>query len=83
MTREEAVEVAFAAMMKQAVKTNADHIRSMSDEELAKFLDGFTGCYYCSEYETAPFVGPGICDCDGKCKRHLVGWLKQPYKEDT
>lgn len=66
----------------QKVMTNADHIRSMSDEELAKFLDGFTGCNYCSEYETAPFVGPGLCDCDGKCKRHLVVWLKQPYKED-
>ena len=64
-------------------KTNADHIRSMTDEELAVFLEGFGVCHYCHEYEEASFVEYGIPDCDGDCERHILDWLKQPYKEDT
>lgn len=52
-------------------KTNADHIRSMTDEELAKFLDDSNsqGC---------------VCptkDCEATCAQCIVNWLKQPYKE--
>ena len=53
-------------------KTNADHIRSMTDEELAELLlDGV--------YEK---VCPNGCDgCDGDCEGHMLNWLKQPYEE--
>lgn len=61
------------------VKTNADKIRSMTDEELAKFLaDGFDceGCKlsYVEDiwHET---------HCNGKhneCWKNLLEWLKQP-----
>ena len=63
--------------------TNAQRIRSMTDEELAVFLECFTVCHYCSEYEEASFVENGVPDCDGDCKQHLSDWLKQPYGGDT
>ena len=61
--------------------TNADHIRSMTDEELAVFLECFGVCRYCPEYDEASFVEYVIPDCDGDCERHILDWLKQPYKE--
>jgi len=64
-------------------KTNADHYRSATDEELAVFLECFGVCHYCPEYEEASFVEYGIPDCDGDCERHILDWLKQPYKEET
>lgn len=53
--------------------TNAQHIRSMTDEELAVFLDNSNsqGC---------------VCptkDCEATCKQCIVNWLKLSYKEDT
>ena len=53
--------------------SNAERIRSMTDEELAKFLDDSNsqGC---------------VCptkDCEATCTQCIVNWLKQPYKEDT
>ena len=62
--------------------TNADHIRSMADEELAKFLlalnyDGWPfACINANECDPAP-EDPSCCD---ECFKK---WLKQPYKEDT
>ena len=53
-------------------KTNADHIRSMTDEELAALL---------SEVEYRRSIGGGGAiwfDDEG-----AMVWLKQPYKEDT
>ena len=54
--------------------TNADHIRSMADEELVKLLlDG-----------VAEKVCPNGCDgCDGDCDGRMLNWLKQPYREDA
>lgn len=49
--------------------TNADRIRSMSDEELAILLGD--GCPYNME--------PGICG--GLCANCWLEWLQQPYKE--
>lgn len=67
------------------VLTNADHIRSMTDEELAEWLDEELGCCcYCSEekrLENEPLLRGE--KCDEQCKKHLLDWLKQPYKEDT
>lgn len=63
-------------------KTNADHIRSMSDEELAEWLDEDLGCCcYCSEdarLENEPLLRGE--KCDEQCEKHLLDWLKQPYE---
>lgn len=56
------------------LKTNADHIRSMTDEDLGSVLFGALSANIC----------PNGCDgCDGDCDKHTLDWLKQPYKEDT
>lgn len=55
--------------------TNADKIRSMSDEELAKFLAEESG-YMC---KLCPLEGPY---CEGlMCKEMTLIWLKQPMEE--
>ena len=53
--------------------TNADHIRSMTDEELAEFLDdnNSQGC-----------VCPAR-DCRPTCHLCITEWLTEPYKENT
>ena len=48
--------------------TNADHIRSMTDEELGLFLGEWAERHLC-------------CMCDGTGE--TLHWLKQPYKEDA
>lgn len=47
------------------IQTNADKIRSMSDEELAEFLGEFATrtCHYCLE-------------CGISCKDERLKWLK-------
>lgn len=59
--------------------TNADKIRSMSDEELTEFLSDFKDC------AGDCLVGKGIKDCSGICatKATLKMWLQQPAEEDT
>lgn len=59
--------------------TNADRIRVMSDEELAKFLSDFKDCV------GDCLVGRGVKDCSGICatRETLKMWLKQPAEEDT
>ena len=57
--------------------TNADHIRYMTDEELAKTFD--------CRFKTCP---PDVeedrwCEEDDNCKQCWLVWLKQPHKEDT
>ena len=52
-------------------KTNADHIRSMSNEEMAEtFIKG--DCIGC----------PILYECDpyGDCKPQILNWLKQPFQ---
>lgn len=65
--------------------TNAQKIRSMTDEELSAFLDkvalddidyGITFCGMCNGNPKNNILG---LDCDG-CRLH---WLQQPYKEET
>ena len=64
-----------------AVKTNADHIRSMTDEELMQFLfneiPNDTVCAFC-----VPTMRTKV-KCNGHCKNGIMDWLKQPYKEDA
>ena len=53
-------------------QTNADRIRAMSDDELAKFIANPCECS----------VNPtedGYRECGNElCKKHLLEWLKQP-----
>lgn len=57
------------------VKTNADHIRSLSDEELAWRMMQLNFC--------PPNIDEGkVCGDNANCHQCWVDWLKQPYKED-
>ena len=58
-------------------QSNADHIRAMSDEELANFLAPSFTCHACPSSI--------LCDSDtGRtCSELFAEWLRQPYKEDT
>lgn len=52
--------------------TNADRIRAMSDEELAKFIPdwSYTNACKCDE---KPYV-----DCNNECDKCVLEWLQQP-----
>ena len=55
--------------VQRAVITNADRIRSMTDEGLAEFLTSEDMCeLICS---------PAPPHCDGQCKQKMLDWLKQ------
>ena len=60
--------------------TNADRIRAMSDEELAKHLvDIGWDCHLCEEHrrlENEPFLRAE--KCDEKCAAHCLDWLQKP-----
>lgn len=64
---------------KPKVFTNADRIRSMSDEELMQFLfNEVSNNMICS------FCVPTMrtkCKCDGHCKNGILEWLKQPAED--
>ena len=49
------------------MKTNADRIRSMSDEELKKFICSMFKCEFC-DFEIGERCG-------------LLNWLQQPAQE--
>lgn len=60
---------------KDKPKTNADHIRSMSDAELAEFL---------ADYKAEVSRGLGVHYSDTSLyKEAALNFLKQPYKENT
>ena len=57
--------------------TNADRIRAMSDEELAKFIA--TPC----QCEVRP-KRDGFRECGNDlCLQYLLKWLQHPAEEDT
>ena len=60
--------------------TNADRIRAMSDEELAKHLvDIGWDCHFCTEHwrlDNEPFMYGK--KCNEKCVENCLEWLKQP-----
>ena len=65
--------------------TNADRVRSMNDEELAKFIDDIAQSVADGEYCTA-FLNvknfPYSCEDTKKaCVAHVVDWLRQPEGE--
>lgn len=57
-------------------QTNADRIRAMSDEELAKFIPdwSYTNACKCDEQ---PYVY-----CNNECEKCGLEWLKQPVGVD-
>ena len=61
-------------------QTNADRIRSMSDEELAIHLNIGWECSTCKEqiWIDNKF---SLGDCDMNCVGHCLEWLQQPAKE--
>ena len=50
--------------------TNADKIRSMADEELAKWLCVHADCYNCE-------ADAGNGACEDYCKAVLLEWLRK------
>ena len=60
--------------------TNADRLRSMSDEELATHLhDIGWDCHLCAEHgrlDNEPLLRGE--KCDEKCVEHCLEWLKKP-----
>ena len=52
--------------------TQADRIRSMSDEELAEFINKKTACDCCSAKH---------CQSDERCMVDILEWLKSEAKE--
>ena len=54
-------------------QTNADRIRVMSDEELAKMLTVGKGAFACFECWE---IGDG--ECSMKCDERCLEWLQQP-----
>lgn len=56
--------------------TNADRIRSMTDEELAEFISKYFSC----EYECAV---RDKCGSDWDCKRATIDWLQSEVEGVT
>lgn len=56
--------------------TNGERIRSMTDEELAKMYDDFSGFVY--DCNCCP-SSLSLLNCDNKCKEHCVEWLRKEY----
>ena len=64
--------------------TNADRIRAMSDEELARHLHCIGwDCHLCAEHRRLDNE-PLLRDqrCDENCFEHCLEWLKQPAEVD-
>lgn len=59
------------------MKTNADHIRAMSDEELAQWLT-YPVCAYTDCCKRCPASPENNRE---KCDENILEWLQQPAKE--
>ena len=83
---QETCAMAIAALREQEIAkdtnvlTNADHIRSMTDEELAKFLLEIMSNSVCFGEGMFPYHP---CPQDQNCEKCGLGWLKQPYEEEV
>lgn len=65
---------------KKPIATNADKIRAMSDEELARMIACCDTCtdICLNEYEK----GRIIERCNGNCLDSVLKWLQQPAEEE-
>lgn len=58
-------------MFKPKTMTNADKIRSMTDEELAEWMAYKVECQYCS-------VRSARCtESEASCRANWLGWLRE------
>ena len=55
--------------------TNADRIRRMTDEELAKFIAPLASCPHCYARKV------NIEDCGYDCKKAWLDWLKEEVQD--
>ena len=64
--------------------TNAERIRNMADEELARFLSEFSACKVCEHYNKEAdrcYADSGFV-CVKEYAEAIIGdWLKQPVEE--
>ena len=66
----------------QRKQSNAQRIRNMTDEELAKFLSDFTVCKICEHYNKEFDRCDSIPICVKKYAEAIIGdWLKQPVED--
>ena len=69
----------FCCYKHEEKPTNADRIRAMSDEELAKFLECFGLCHHCTEHHRLGDLRIYADEkCDEMCEQHCLEWLKHP-----
>lgn len=59
----------------QRKQSNAQRIRNMTDEELAKFLSKRADCATCQ------LVNPKNCGTEETCAKAFLEWLKQPVED--
>jgi len=77
MTEEVESKCPYKLFKSKIIKTNADRIRAMSDEELAKWLNQ-CGCVCETCSDSANCVDPYNRQ---KCINGVLNWLKQPAEE--
>ena len=62
-------------MNERKVKTNADRIRAMSDEELAEKASRMSFCSGCPVND--------CCGCEpGECAKAWLAWLRSPAESE-
>jgi hypothetical protein len=65
----------------QKYMTNADKLRSMTDEQLAEWLEVFS--YEFSECRCCGLKIKSGSNCENSCSDGLLKWLKQEHKENS
>ena len=63
----------FGLSEQHKAMTNADRIRAMSDEELAKMLTVLVGGFSCLECRKI-----GDEECSMQCEEQCLKWIQQP-----
>ena len=76
-----AIDIAIEALRGPKVKTNADHIRAMNDDELAnQLVIEVNGLEPCTLYLSTPTGKMYLIRTDAANK--VKEWLQQPIEED-
>ena len=68
----------------QRKQSNADRIRNMTDEELAKFLSEFSACKVCEHFDNRLDrcgAGDGFLCVKAYTEAIIGDWLKQPVED--
>lgn len=65
-------------------QSNGDHIRGMSDGELAKFISEFSACNVCEHYNKEAdrcYADNGFVCVKAYAEAIIGDWLKQPVED--